>query len=110
MTHSFLVTGPMFFNFSAANAGASGVSLISGGNILYNRYGVTKRPTIAGKLATFNHNIHGFPSLTPISSANFRHNRFCAAAVKKRALELPDDCQAPETNKIMPIIKLLKCS
>ena len=83
----------MSFSFSAANAGASGVSFISGGKILYSKYGVASRDTIAGKLAAWNHDTHGFATTIPSSSASFKHNRFCAAAVRKRALELLPACQ-----------------
>ena len=69
--------------------GASGVSFVSGGKILYSRYGVASRETIAGKLAALNHDTHGFEIITPSSSASFKHNKFCAAAVRNRALELP---------------------
>lgn len=92
----------MSFSFSAANAGASGVSFVSGGKILYSKYGVARRETIAGKLAALNHDTHGFATITPSSCASFKHNRFCAAAVRKRALELPDACQATESNIVMP--------
>ena len=59
---------------------------------------------MAGKLATLNHDIHGLAILTPASSANFKHKRFCAAAVRKRALELPDACQAAETNTTLLLV------
>lgn len=51
MIHSFLVTGPIASNFLVAMAGASGVSLVSGGNSLYRIAGVTKIPMIAGAQA-----------------------------------------------------------
>lgn len=92
ITHSFLVTGPMRSSFSAANAGASGVSFVSGGNILYSKYGVASREAMAGKLAALNHATHGFATIIPSSSASFKHNKFCAAAVRKSALELPAAC------------------
>ena len=98
ITHSFFVTGPMSFSFSAANAGASGVSFVSGGKILYSRYGVTSKDKIAGKLAALNHDTHGFVIITPSSSANFKHNKFCAAAVRNKALELPAACEVTETS------------
>jgi len=94
ITHSLLVTGPMRFSFSSASAGASGVSFVSGGKILYSKYGVASRETRAGKLAALNHDTHGFAMITPSSSASFKHNRFCAAAVRNKALELPLACQA----------------
>lgn len=49
------------------------------------------RDTRAGRLAALNQKSHGLAILTPSSSANFRHNRFCAAAVRYNALELPAD-------------------
>ena len=92
--HSFLVTGPIFFSFSAAKAGASGVSLTSGGYSLHRISGVRKSATSAGRLAILNQVTHGEAIFTPSSSANLRHSRFWAAAVRKRALELPADCHA----------------
>jgi hypothetical protein len=102
ITHSFLVTGPMRFSFSAANAGASGVSFISGGKILYSKYGVASKDTIAGKLAALNQDTHGLATIIPSSSASFKHNRFCAAAVRKRALELLAACQGIESKLVAP--------
>jgi len=72
---------------------------VIGGKYFVNQKGVTKSPRSAGTLAALNQVIHGFPILTPISSANFRHNRFCAAAVKKRALELAAACQSSIRNQ-----------
>lgn len=74
--HSFFVTGPISSSFFAAMAGASGVSLISGGWSLYKTYGVAIRETSAGKLAALNQESHGFAIITPSSSASLRHKRF----------------------------------
>ena len=98
ITHSFVVIGPICSSFFVAKAGASGVSFTSGGNSLYRIYGVARSETIAGKLAALNHDTHGLEILTPSSSASFRHNRFCAAAVRKSALELQAACHAPKKN------------
>jgi len=68
------------------------------GKILYSRYGVTSKDKIAGKLAALNHDTHGFVIITPSSSANFKHNKFCAAAVRNKALELPAACEVTETS------------
>ena len=51
--------GPSFLSFSAASTGASGVSWISGGNILNTRRGVTRRPTRWGTHDALNHVSHG---------------------------------------------------
>lgn len=56
---------------------------------------MARRETIAGRLAALNHDTHGLEIITPSSSANLRHKRFCAAAVRKRALELQAACHAP---------------
>lgn len=81
-------------SFCAAMAGASGVSLISGGQRLYKIKGVAMREMNAGKLAAWNQKSHGFEITTPTSSASLRQSRFWAAAVRNRALELPEDCAA----------------
>lgn len=52
---------------------------------LYIMKGVTSSPTRAGAKAPFSHVTHGDAMTTPISVASFRHSRFCAAAVRKRA-------------------------
>lgn len=57
-------------------AGASGVSLVSGGYNLYKTRGVAKRQAIAGKLAALNHVTQGLDTITPISSANLRQSKF----------------------------------
>lgn len=95
--HSFLVTGPICSSLLVAMTGASGVCFVSGGKILYTINGVTRSDAIAGKLAALNQVIHLTGTLTPRLSANLIHNRFWAAAVRKRALELLDDCQASTT-------------
>lgn len=76
MSHSFLVTGPMSSNLFAAIAGASGVSLISGGQRLYSIKGEAIRETKAGKLAASNQESHGLEIMTPTSSASLRHSKF----------------------------------
>ena len=58
ITHSFFVTGPICSSFCVAMAGASGVSLISGGKSLNRIKGVAKREINAGKLAAFNQETH----------------------------------------------------
>ena len=67
---------------------------------MYSKYGVARRETIAGKLAALNHVTHGFAIITPSSSARFKHNRFCAPAVRNKALELLAACQAKENIKM----------
>lgn len=59
-----------------AIAGASGVSLVSGGKILYRIYGVARSEIIAGKLAILNQETHGFPITTPSPSASLRQSKF----------------------------------
>lgn len=76
MVHSFLVTGPILSSFLAAIAGASGVSLISGGYSLYNISGVARRETMAGKLAALNQETQGLLMITPSASASLRQRRF----------------------------------
>ena len=49
--------------------------------------GVTSRPTSAGASAAVNQVTHGDAMATPSSDASFMHSRFCAAAVRKSALE-----------------------
>nr|GMC89662.1 hypothetical protein VITISV_043636 [Ipomoea batatas] len=63
---------PIRSNFFAAIAGASGVSLVSGGYNLYKINGVAKRATNAGKLAALNQETHGDETTTPSSSASLR--------------------------------------
>jgi hypothetical protein len=83
----------MRFRFSSASSRASGASFVSGGKSL-SKYGVAIRETKAGKLAALSHDTHGFAMITPNSSASFKHDKFCAAAVRNKALELPVACQA----------------
>lgn len=66
--------------------------LVSGGKSLYTIKGVNTREPTAGKHEALNQETHGLLIFTPKLSASFIHNMFCAAAVKKSALELLDDC------------------
>lgn len=95
------MTDPICFNFSTAKAGASGVFFISGGKILYRKYWVAIREARAGRLADLNQETQGLATLIPSSSANFRHNRFWAAAVRKSALELQADCQKAQHKEVI---------
>lgn len=53
--------------------------------------GVTSMPTRAGARAPLTHVTQGEEMTTPISVASFKHNRFCAAAVRNKA----EECTEP---------------
>jgi hypothetical protein len=80
--------------------GASGVFLLSGGKILYRIRGPVRSAANAGTLAALNHSIQGPGTFTPSSPASFIHSRFCAAAVRKRALELPAACSQGDNSQV----------
>ncbi len=58
---------------------------------LYMSKGVTSMPTRAGARAPLTHVTQGDEMTTPISVASFKHNRFCAAAVRNNA----EECTEP---------------
>jgi hypothetical protein len=76
------------------------VFLLSGGKILYRIRGPVRSAASAGTLAALNHSIHGPGTFTPSSPASFIHSRFCAAAVRKRALELPAACSQRDDSQV----------
>lgn len=87
-------------NRFVAIPGASGVFLLSGGKILYRIRGPVRSAASAGTLAALNHSIQGPGTFTPSSPASFIHSRFCAAAVRKRALELPAACSQRDDSQV----------
>lgn len=105
ITNSSLLIGPIDCSLLLATSGASGVSFISGGKILYNTIGVAARDRTAGIQEAFNQVTHLLGTFTPNPSANFTHNKFCAAAVRNRALELLEHCKITSQKKFT-LVKL----